>query len=72
MRLDLDLRPALEMGALSAKAELQDPDVQVELEDGCAPAVRIQEGAVDVRLQFPDPDAVRRFVGRVGTLRIPS
>ncbi len=71
MKLALDLRPALEMGALSACAELQDPDVRVELEPDRAPAVRITEGAVDLRLQFPDRDAARRFVGRVSALRIP-
>jgi hypothetical protein len=71
VKLALDLRPALEMGALSANAELQDPDVRVELAPDHAPAVRITEGAVDLRLQFPDRDAARRFVGRVSALRIP-
>lgn len=71
MKLALDLRPALEMGALCAAAELQDPDVRVELEPDHAPAVRVTEGAIDLRLQFPDGDAVRRFVTRVSALRVP-
>jgi hypothetical protein len=41
VRLALELRPALKMGAQSAAAELEDPNVRVELEPDRAPAVRM-------------------------------
>ena len=69
MRLALSLRPAIEMGALQAVAEVQDPVVEV----GDAPdedaRLHIYEGAVDLSLRFPNVDALQRFVRRVAALR---
>jgi hypothetical protein len=73
-RLALSLRPSLEMGALQAVAEVQDPVVEVdgEGEGEGDPQLRIREGAVDVALRFPNLDALHRFVHRVAALRRPT
>ena len=69
MRLALSLRPALEMGALQAVAEVQDPLVEVSEPADEDPRIHIYEGAVDVWLRFPNLDALQRFVRRVAALR---
>jgi hypothetical protein len=71
-RLALSLRPSLEMGALQAVAEVQDPVVEVDGEAEGDPQLRIREGAVDVALRFPNLDALHRFVRRVAALRRPT
>ena len=71
-RLALSLRPSLEMGALQAIAEVQDPVVEVDGEAEGDPQLRIREGAVDVALRFPNLDALHRFVHRVAALRRPT
>lgn len=68
-RLALSLRPSLEMGALQAVAEVQDPVVEVTGEPDQEPRLHIYEGAVDVSLRFPNVDALHRFVRRVAALR---
>ncbi len=67
-RLALSVRPALEMGALQAVAEVQDPSVEVAGPADAEVRLRIFEGAVDLSLCFPDRDALRRFARRVGAL----
>lgn len=71
-RLALSLRPSLEMGALQAVAEVQDPVVEVDGEAEGDPQLRICEGAVHVALRFPNLDALHRFVHRVAALRRPT
>lgn len=67
-RLSLSLRPSLEMGALQAVAEVQDPAVEVAGPSDAEARLHIFEGAVDLSLCFPDRDALRRFARRVGAL----
>lgn len=67
-RLGLGLRPSLEMGSLQAIAEVQDPVVEVRDEADGDPRLHIVEGAVDLSLRFPNPDALHRFVRRVAAL----
>lgn len=66
--LALALCPSLEMGALQAVATVVDPDVRLEVGADQTPEVRFVEGVVDVRLCFPDGDAVDRFLHRVAAL----
>lgn len=67
-RVSLTLATVLapERGRLTAHAEVQDPDVQLDAAADGAPTLRIEEGGVRVDLAFPDLDCVRRFVRRVG------
>ncbi len=70
-RLGLSLRPTLEMGSLTAVAEVQDPVVEVDDPTDGDPRLRIVEGAVDLSLRFPSLDALHRFVRRVAALGRP-
>lgn len=56
---------ALEMGSLTARATLQDPDVRVEPDPDGPTTLTIEEGGVRLDLDFPDVDAVERFERRV-------
>lgn len=72
MKPQLDVGLALELGSLSARASLQDPDVRVEaLEDGPT-TLTIEEGGVRLDLDFPDSSAVARFRRRLGRVRLPD
>ena len=62
---------AQERGTLTARATLEDPDVRLELPDGAAPLLTIEEGGVRVDLAFPDTDCIRRFQRRVGRVPLP-
>lgn len=63
---------ALELGSLTARAALQDPDVRVEAPVEGPTTLTIEEGAVRLDLDFPDPDAVHRFRDRLGRVRLPD
>lgn len=62
----LDAGLALELGSLTARATLQDPVVRVETSQEGTTVLVIEEGAVRIDLDFPDPGCVRRFHARLG------
>lgn len=65
IRPSLNPALALEMGTLTARATLQDPDVRVEPAPDGPTTLTIEEGGVRLDLDFPDLDAVARFERRV-------
>jgi hypothetical protein len=64
------LAPALETGTLTAHATFQDPDLRLVDGGETCPAVRIEEGGVTVLLEFPDRDALARFIRRFSRLSV--
>ncbi len=68
----LQMLLAQEPGRLKASATLQEPVLQLELDDDTPPRLSICEGGVEVELAFPDRLSLRRFLRRLKTLRCPD
>ena len=62
---------AQERGTLTARATLEDPDIRLDVPEGAAPTLTIEEGGVRVDLAFPDTDCIRRFQRRMGRVPLP-
>ncbi len=67
----LQMLLAQEFGRMKASATLQDPVLQLELDED-TPRLSITEGGVEVELEFPDRLSLRRFLRRLTTLRCPD
>ena len=68
----LQLQLAQDLGQLKAYATLQDPILQLALDEDAPPRLSIVEGGVEVELAFPDRLSLRRFLRRLTTLRCPD
>lgn len=61
--MKLNLLSSCEMGSARLSAVVQDP--VVDLEPETPGTLRIQEGVLDLTLEFPDNEAVGRFRDRI-------
>lgn len=72
MELKQQITPTLEVGGTRVTATLQDPVVTLSPWDTDMPTLCIEEGAVVVELEFPDPACLARFQARLAALRVPE
>ncbi|MBN1773202.1 MAG: hypothetical protein JXB32_18190 [Deltaproteobacteria bacterium] len=72
MELKQQITPTLEVGGTRVTATLQDPVVTLSPWDTDMPTLCIEEGAVVVELEFPDPACLARFQARLAAMHVPD
>ncbi len=72
MKPSLQLRPVLEMGLIKVVATLEDPFLRLEGWDPDMPLLTVEEGGVQLELEFVSVDTFRSFQRQVAALQPPE
>lgn len=70
MRPTLQLRPAQQMGLVKVAATLEDPLVRMESWEADMPLLTVEEGGVQLVLEFVSADTFRSFQRQVAVLEL--
>ena len=72
MKPSLQLRPVLEMGLLKVSATLEDPLVRLEGWSSDMPLLTVEEGGVQLEIEFVSVETFRSFQRQVAAQEPPE